>query len=123
MITDCEALAGSHGLKFNVSKTQLICFRRLSRPVSSCFWLCLGTILQFDLSDKPDIQAKTMTFLCKVNSVLFCFRFSDSITKMRLFYTYCLSFYDCALWRIDCVDLKSLSVSFNSHQKALETSP
>ena len=75
MIIDCEAFAGSHGLKFSVLKTQLICFCRLSCPVSSCFWFCgqlllfcdsvlhLGNILQFDLSDKADIQAKTMAFI------------------------------------------------------------
>ena len=42
---DCEAFTGSHGLKFNVSNTQLICFRWLSGPVSSCFWFVVSFFL------------------------------------------------------------------------------
>ena len=126
MITECEAFAGSHGLRFNASKTQLICFRRTPRPVYSHFWfdgqllplvdsvLHLGNTLQINLSDKLDIQLKTMAFIRKANSVLFCFKCTDPRTKMRLFQSYCLSLYGSSLWRLDCDELNSLSVSFNN---------
>ena len=126
MIADCEAFAGSHGLYFNASKTQLICFRRTSCPVLSqfCFGgqllpltdsvLHLGNTLQFDLSDHSDIRLKTMSFIRKANSVLFSFRCTDPLTKMRLFKAYCLSLYGCSLWRLDCTELNTLSVCFNN---------
>lgn len=126
MIVDCEAFAESHGLRFNASKTQLICFRRTSRPVLSrfCFGgqlltlsdtvLHLGNTLRFDLSDQADIRLKTMTFIRKANSVLFPFRCTGPLTKMRLFKAYCLSLYGCPLWRLDSSELHSLSVSFNN---------
>ena len=88
-----------------IPRTQLICFRRLSRPVSSCLWFCgqllpfcdsvylLGTILQFDLSDKPDIQAKTMAFIY-VRPILFSSALVSLILLLRWGYfmrTFCLS--------------------------------
>ena len=128
MITECEAFAGSHGLRFNASKTQLICFRRTPCPVYSRFWpwfdgqllplvdsvLHLGNTLQINLSDKLDIQLKTMAFIRKANSVLFRFKCTDPRTKMRLFQSYCLSLYGSSLRRLDCDELNSLSVSFNN---------
>ena len=32
---------------------------------------------------------------------------------MKLFQAYCLSFYGSSLWRLDCLELNSLSVAFN----------
>ena len=85
MLAFCEEYAESHGIRFNASKTQLICFRRTSHPDSLRFWFCgqllplvdsvlhLGNTLQHDLSDKLDIQRKTMAFIRQANSVLCCF--------------------------------------------------
>ena len=121
MLAFCEEYAESHGIRFNASKTQLICFRRTSHPDSSRFWFCgqllplvdsvlhLGNTLQHDLSDKLDIQRKTMAFIRQANSVLCRFKATDPFTKMRLFHAYCLSLYGCALWRLDYSALHSLS--------------
>ena len=76
--------------------------------------LHLGNTLNFNLSDKPDIQAKVMAFLCKANFVLFRFKSSDPHVKMKLFQAYCLSFYGSSLQRLDCPELNSLSVAFNN---------
>ena len=54
-----------------------------------------------------------MPFIRKANSVLYCFRATDPVTKMRLFHAYCLSLYGCSLWRLDCPALRSLGVAFN----------
>ena len=86
MLTHCEEYGESHGIRFNASKTQLICFRRTSHPYSSRFWFCsqllplvdsvlhLGSTLQHDLSDKLGIQCKMMAFIHQANSVLCCLR-------------------------------------------------
>ena len=123
MIADCEAFSQSHGLRFNASKTQLICFRRTTYPVQChfCFdgqslpvvdsMVHLGNTLQFNLSDKLDIRLKSMSFIRKANTVLFRFKCTDPLTKMKLFQSYCLSLYGSCLWRLDCEELNSLSVS------------
>ena len=125
MLAHCEEFAESHGIRFNASKTQLICFRRTSQPDRSRFWFCgqllpsvdsvlhLGNTLQYDLSDKLDVQRKSMAFIRQANSILHCFRAADPPTKMRLFHAYCLSLYGCSLWRLDCPALRSLGVTFN----------
>ena len=89
------------------------------------FWFCgqflpvvdsvlhLGNALHFDLSDKLDVQRKLMAFIRQANSVLYCFRATDPLTKMRLFHAYCLSLYGCSLRRLDCPALRSLGVTFN----------
>ena len=126
MLAQCEAYAQSHGIRFNVSKTQLICFRRTPYPVDPSFTFCgqslplsdsvlhLGNTLHCTLSDKEDIRLKTMAFLRKANSVLFRFSFADRHIKMRLFQAFCSSFYGCSLWRLDCSELKSLNVAYNN---------
>ena len=68
----------------------------------------LGNILQYDLSDKLDVQSKLMTFIHQANSVLF------QCNGCKLFKAYCFSLYGCALWRLNAHDLHSLNVSFNN---------
>ena len=75
MLAHREEFAESHGIRFNASKTQLICFRRTSQPDRSRFWFCgqllpsvdsvlhLGNTLQYDLSDNLDVQRKSMALI------------------------------------------------------------
>ena len=91
MIADCEAFGQSHGLCFNASKTQLICFWWTTYPVQCHFCfdgqsllvvdsvVHLGNILQFNLSDKLDIHLKSMSFIRKANIVLFRFECTDPL--------------------------------------------
>ena len=109
MIADCEAFGHSHGLRFNAAKTQLICFQRTTCPVQCHFSfdgqsmpvvhsvVHLGNTLQFNLSDKLDIHSKSMSFIRKANTVLFHFKCTDPLNKMKLFQSYCLSQYGSCL--------------------------
>ena len=74
----------------------------------------LGNTLQFNLLDKLDIHLKSMSFIRKANTVLFRFKCTDPLTKMKLFQSYCFSLYGSCLWRLDCEELNSLSASFNN---------
>ena len=126
MLTTCEEFAQTHGIVFNASKTQIICFRHSATSVPAHFSLCdqrlllvdlvvhLGNTLQYDLSDKLDIQSKSMTFIRQANPVLFQFHGCDPATKVKLFKAYCYSLYGCALWRLNAHYLHALNVSFNN---------
>ena len=125
MLTICEEFAQTHGIVLKASKTQIICFRRSIASVSTHFSLCgqrlplvdsvvyLRNTLQYNLSDKLDIQSKSMTFIRQANSVLFQFHGCDPATKMELFKIYCLSLYSCALWKLNAHD-HALNVSFTN---------
>ena len=126
ILTICEEFAQTHGIRFNASKTQLTCFRHSAATVPAHFSLCsqclplvesvvhLRNTLQYNLSDKLDIQLKSMAFIRQANSELLQFNGCDSVTKMKLFKAYCLSLYGCALWRLNAHDLQALNVSFNN---------
>ena len=135
MLAHCEAYAKSHGLHFNVAKTQLICFRRSPALAHARLLFCgqplplldsvlhLGNTLNFNLSDKHDIQKKTMAFLRQANFVLFRFQCCDPLVKMKLFQAYCLALYGCSLWQLDCPELHTLGVSFNNVIKKIWSLP
>ena len=126
ILTICEEFAQTHGIRFNASKTQLTCFRHSAATVPAHCSLCsqclplvesvvhLRNTLQYNLSDKLDIQLKSMAFIRQANSELLQFNGCDSATKMKLFKAYCLSLYGCALWRLNAHDLQALNVSFNN---------
>ena len=68
MLSHCSAYRVSHGLIFNLNKTQLICFRKHTYPVPddiiefngvhlnfSDTILHLGHLISFNLSDQEDM--------------------------------------------------------------------
>ena len=102
MIADCEAFGQSHVLSFNAAKTLFptnnlphFSFDGQSMPVVDSV-VHLGNTLQFNLSDKLDIHLKSMSFIRKANTVLFHFKCTNPLTKMKLFQLYCLSL----LWEL-----------------------
>ena len=126
MLTICEEFAQTHGIHFNASKIQLICFRHSAATVPAHFSLCgqglpvvdsvvhLGNTLQYNLSNKLDVQWKLMTFIRQANSVAVQFNELDPAIKMKPFKAYCLSLYGCALWRLNAYDLQALNTLFNN---------
>ena len=127
MLALCEQYAQALEIQFNADKTQLIlCFRRTAASDHAHFSLCghylpmvdsvvlLEITLQCHLSDKLDIHLKLIAFIRKANSVLFRFKGCVPETKMKLFNSYCLSLYGCALRRLDALDIRFLHVSFNN---------
>ena len=113
MLSLCSAYATSHGLIFNLDKTQLICFRKHTYPVPddiielngvhlniSDTILHLGHLISFDLSDQEDIFRIIKSINRKANLLMNTFRFSDPLVLTYLFKTYCLSL---SLWKYSMV--------------------
>ena len=113
MLSPCSAYATSHGLIFNLDKTQLICFRKHTYPVPndiiefngvhlnfSDTILHLGHLISFDLSDQEDIFRINQSINQKANLLMNTFRFSDPFVLTYLFKAYCLSL---SLWKYSMV--------------------
>ena len=126
MIRCCEDFAVSHGLRFNASKTQLIRFSHsLSSSCHVCIQFCgqqlsfidtvthLGHLLNYNLSDAPDINHKLRDMVRKANYVLVTFPSVGPLILTRLFQSYCLSLYGSCLWSLSSPTLHSIEVAFN----------
>ena len=98
MLSLCSAYTTSHGLIFNVDKTQLICFRKHTYPVPddiiefngvhlnfSDTIFHLGHLISFDLSDQEDIFHIINSINQKAKLIMNTFRFSDPFVLTYLF--------------------------------------
>ena len=127
MLQKCEQFTDAHGLKFNASKTQLVCFGRA--PVLGCshkFMFCgrvlpivasavhLGHILRADLDDSDDILKVTRDMARKANCMLVTFAGLDPFVRTKLFQSFCLSLYGSATWNLSCRGFKTVEVMFNN---------
>ena len=112
-----DLIAMERNLMFNAGKTQLICFRRhRSIVVDDCIKFCgqklnfsdsvchLGHMLSCDLSDSIDIEMKIKEFIRCANCLYLNFGMCSPAVKPSFFWSFCMSFYGGALWRItwDC---------------------
>ena len=68
----------------------------------------LGHVVNSNLDDSPDIINRQCSFIGQVNSVLCFFGKLSSEVKIRLFRSYCTSFYGCELWNLSCAQLADL---------------
>ena len=126
MLRCCENFSLLRGLRFNSSKTQLIRFS--SSSSSSCtahLHLCghelpfrdtvmhLGHILQYNLSDLPDVNLKLKDMVAKANCLFASFPRVGPSVLTHLFRSYCLSLHGSCLWSLSSPALHSIEVAFN----------
>ena len=104
MLKICCDFASNHGLEFNSSKSQLICFRKSSRcthpisihmngqPLRLSDEVChLGHILLFNLCDRNGMLRATKDFNRKSNyNILSTFNCVDPSVKIFLVKSFCL---------------------------------
>ena len=65
--------------------------------------LHLGHMLTSDLTDHVDIARRRINcFIAQANNMLSQFSALDSLTRNRLFNSYCCSHYGCELWDLQC---------------------
>ena len=124
MLQHCESYEREYSIKFNLQKTQLICFgwspsfrarftfvgKQLT-PLRSV--MHLGHILTTDLNDKDDIQAKTFGFIRKANSILVKFSSCPPDVLCYLVRSFSTSFYGCSIWHLSSQVLHQLQISVN----------
>ena len=61
----------------------------------------LGHIITSKITDEKDIVQRHNCFVGQVNNVLCFFRKLDMFTKIKLFKSFCASFFGCELWALD----------------------
>ena len=126
MLNCCENFVTIRGLKFNPSKTQLICFSSFpSSSCSACFYFCgqqlpfldtvshLGHLLHHNLSDVQDINFKLHEMVRKANCLFATFPRVGPHILTCLFQSYCLSLYGSSLWSLSSPALQNIEVAFN----------
>ena len=124
LLSTCESFAGSCGLCFNPSKTQLIRFRLFdSCSAGDEFIFCgstlglsnsvihLGNKLAYNLSDDDDILLKICQLSRAANGLFAAFGFIGPVPLTLLFR---LALYGCELWKLSSRSLKVLEVAFNN---------
>jgi exonuclease III len=112
LITICEAYAESHGLVYNVKKSQTMVFEVGSRQLNNLppvllnkcelervySFKYLGHILTPDLKDERDIERERRALSVRANMLARRFARCSSEVKITLFQAFCTSFYTCSLW-------------------------
>jgi hypothetical protein len=118
LLTICEEYARAYCISFNASKSKCLVIvpskrRGLHSLLSKCTFCIdnkpiefvnsfthLGHIISNDLSDDMDILKRRNDFIGQVNNVLCYFQNLSSVTKYKLFCSYCTSFFGCELWSL-----------------------
>ena len=110
MLKICCNYASKHGLEFNSSKSQLICFRKSSRCTHPISIYMNGQLLR--LSDEVCHLGHILSFnLCDRNDIPF--NCVDPSVKSFLMKSFCLSLYGCNIWSLSSPGLNILQVAVN----------
>jgi Reverse transcriptase (RNA-dependent DNA polymerase) len=122
----CEDYACSFSIKFNVTKTKCIVFKRyctvrwssLPSVASPQFfidgklieavdqWPHLGHIVSNNMDDGADILRGRGALIKQLNEVICFFDKLDCMTTVKLLKSFCLNLYGCELWQLDhdCIE-------------------
>ncbi|CAG9787844.1 unnamed protein product [Diatraea saccharalis] len=115
LVSVCEQYAITHGLSYNVSKTELMVFRAGKGPenIPDVFlngvalrvvseFKYLGHILAENGNDDLDIERERRALSFRCNMLARKFGKCNDEVKMTLFNSYCQSLYTCQLWPRYC---------------------
>ncbi|XP_053614048.1 uncharacterized protein LOC128677324 [Plodia interpunctella] len=112
LVEACEAYAHSHGLIYNVKKSQVMVFgvgRKQYDNIPPVFlnntflqrvskFKYLGHMLTADLRDDDDIERERRALSVRANMLARRFARCSRDVKITLFRAFCTSFYTCSLW-------------------------
>ena len=128
----CCKYASDHGLEFNTTKSQLICFRHSSQqefPVVihmndgqlqfSDKVTHLGHTLSYNLCERDDIVKATKDLNRKANYILSTFKCTYPSIKSFLLKSFCLSLYGSVLWLASSPDIKIIETAMNYHLRQI----
>ncbi|XP_028173004.1 uncharacterized protein LOC114361970 [Ostrinia furnacalis] len=134
LVAKCEEYAGTHGLLYNVLKSQLMVFEARGRrhDVLPPVFLnnselkrvhkfkYLGHVLTPGLKDDEDIERERRALSVRANMLARRFARCTADVKIALFRAYCTSFYTCSLWvRYTQKTFNALRVQYNNAFRVL----
>ncbi|XP_060810050.1 uncharacterized protein LOC106141297 [Amyelois transitella] len=112
LLVICEEYASSHGLQYNVNKSEVMIFEArgqkspdipsvklkgvVMRQVDSVKYL--GHLLVSDLRDDVDVERERRALAVRANMIARRFARCSKEVKITHFRAYCTSFYTCSLW-------------------------
>ncbi|XP_061707838.1 uncharacterized protein LOC133518223 [Cydia pomonella] len=134
LITLCEQFATSHGLKYNVKKSEIMVFKAGSNCPTNIPPVCLngaplkrvrefkslGHVLTDDLVDDSDNEKERRALSVRANMIARRFASCSYNVKVTLFRAYCTTFYTCSLWvKYTQRAYNALRVQYNDAFRAL----
>lgn len=133
LVSVCEDYVNSHGLIYNLAKTEIVIFKagrgpdnvpevRLNggavRVVEQFKYL--GHVLTGDMRDDKDMERERRALAVRGNMIARKFARCSREVKCTLFNAYCLSFYTCQLWmRYSRKSYSAIRVQYNNIFRAL----
>jgi hypothetical protein len=134
LVAICEDYGRSHGLVYNVQKSQVMVFevgsKRLDRLPAIYLnksvlqrvykFKYLGHLITPDLNDDEDVERERRALSVRANMLARRFTRCTNDVKITLFRAYCTSFYTCSLWA-NCTRraYSALRVQFNNAFRVL----
>ena len=125
MLDICTAYANSNNKLFNPNKSHCLHFDKSANPIKQfpvelqgvmLIWTVhivhLGHILYTNLDNSCDIDARRHDFCSQVNYFIACFSYLALTLKIRLFQTYCQSFYCSQIWDLNNNKINTFNVSW-----------
>ncbi|XP_073942376.1 uncharacterized protein [Choristoneura fumiferana] len=112
LLVMCETYAASHGLKYNILKSQYMVFESGRKDKNEIPLICLhgtpinrvnqfkylGHVLATDLKDDLDIERERRALSVRANVIARRFAGCSREAKVTLFRAFCTSLYTCSLW-------------------------
>jgi exonuclease III len=134
LLSLCQTYAESHGLVYNVDKSEIMVFETRGRVTATVPAITLnhtqlrrvykfkylGHILSSDLKDEEDIERERRALSIRANMIARRFARCSKEVKISLFRAYCTSFYTCSLWATySKKSYSALRVQFNNAFRVL----
>ena len=125
MLDICTAYANSNNILLNPNKSHCLHLGKSANPIKQfpvelqgvmLTWtdhiVHLGHILYPNLDDSCDIDARRHDFCSQVNYFIARFGHLTPALKIRLFQTYCQSFYGSQIWDLNYSKINTFNVSW-----------
>ena len=75
-------------------------------------WPHLGHLITDSLDDNNDIDVRRNTLCVQINNVICHFANLEAVTKLKLFNSYCSSFYGSVLWDIESPAIQDMCIAW-----------
>ena len=75
-------------------------------------WPHLGHLITDSLDDNNDIAVRRNTLCGQIKNVICYFANLDAVTKLKLFNTYCSSFYGSGLWDLESPAIQDVCIAW-----------